>query len=187
MLINAGLKFDCCPANIDERSLENELLKKQSSPEKVAIDLAEQKARYISKEYPNSYILGADQTMSFQENGKIVRLHKVQDISEARKQLMTLMNKRHHLHCAVCCVKNGKILFSHYDRATLKMRNFTSHFLDDYIEKGGSKILSSVGCYQLEDVGIQLFEEIDGNYFTILGLPLLPLLGFLQKENILIQ
>jgi septum formation protein len=125
-------------------------------------------------------VVGADQTLSF--DGKT--FDKPSTHIEARQQLEILRGQSHQLISAVCCVKNGVDLWSHVDEARLAMRPFSSGFLDDYLSILGDDCLTSVGAYKIEGLGAQLFDRIDGDHFTILGLPLLPLLGFLRREGI---
>lgn len=184
LLEKAGLTFLKQSARIDERAIEAPLVSSGFGPADIADMLAEAKAVDVSAAHPDAYVIGADQTMSFEENGVLKRGHKPANMEEARKQLLTLRGKSHTLHAAVCCVRNGETLFRYSDNATLTMRDFSPAFVGRYLSSVGDKALTSVGCYQLEGMGIQLFDTVDGNYFTILGLPLLPLLDFLREKGV---
>lgn len=185
LLQNAGLIFTQHSAKIDERIIEAPLVEAGFSPADIADILAEAKALDVSSVHEDAYVIGADQTMSFNDNGILVQGHKPATMEEARRQLLGLRGKTHTLHAAVCCVKDGKTLFRYSDNANLTMRDFSPEFAGRYLSLIGDKVLTTVGCYQLEDRGIQLFDKVDGNYFTILGLPLLPLLDFLRREGVL--
>lgn len=184
LLEEAGLKFSKQTADIDERAIEAPLLEGGLDPAEIALVLAEAKALDVSSAHSGALVIGADQTMSFYDNGTTCRGHKPANMEEARSQLLTLRGKSHTLHTALCCVRDGKTLFRYHDDATLTMRDFSPAFVGRYLSMVGDKALTSVGCYQLEGPGIQLFEKIDGNYFTVLGLPLLPLLDFLREMGV---
>jgi septum formation protein len=124
-------------------------------------------------------VAGADQTLAFEDR----QLNKPHDLARAREQLMMLAGKTHYLHSAVALVRDETVLFDAVDTASLTLRKLSDSFLDRYFATAGGAVLSSVGAYQLEKTGIHLFERIDGNYFTILGLPLLPLLDFLRRNG----
>jgi septum formation protein len=141
--------------------------------------LAREKARAAARLMPGRIVVGADQTLAFEDR----RLNKPSDFASARDQLIMLAGKTHFLHSAVAVAQNDKILFDAVDSAGLTLRPLSDAFLDRYLDAAGSAVLSSVGAYQLEKIGIHLFERIDGNYFTILGLPLLPLLDFLRRRG----
>ncbi len=176
LLKNAGIEFDAVAAHIDELELHDQ--HKNLSPENLAPELAKAKAVSVLQQYPSKPILGADQVLAC--DGKI--FHKAKSLDEARQQLKFLRGKPHHLHTAVVCVQNHDVLFRHVETATMHMRQFSDRFLDHYLHSQGLDILSSVGCYHYERQGIQLFEKIQGDYFTILGLPLIPLLAFLRQS-----
>jgi septum formation protein len=128
---------------------------------------------------PRRLVVGADQTLALGER----RFDKPRDSAAAREQLQTLAGKTHHLHSAVALARDGGVLFDGTDTARLTMRNLSSSFLDSYVDAAGSALLDSVGAYQLEKLGIHLFERVDGDHFTILGLPLLKLLEFLRRTG----
>jgi septum formation protein len=141
--------------------------------------LAEAKAASASKPDSTELVLGADQVLALEASV----FDKPRDLAEARAHLLALRGRSHELHSAICCVRGEKTLWHHVGTARLTMRNFSTAFLDHYLVRTGSETASSVGAYQLEGEGIQLFEKIEGDYFTILGLPLLPLLGFLRQQG----
>lgn len=180
LLKNAGLEFSALPASIDERMVEERIPAANKDPVAIARHLAVAKATDVSVRNPGAIVIGCDQTMSI---GPRI-FHKATSIAEARETLQILRGQAHFLNSAVCLVRDGKVLWSEVSRACMQVRNFSDAFLSDYLERNGSTILSSVGCYQLEGEGIQLFDAIAGDYFTILGLPLLPLLGALRQLGI---
>jgi len=179
LLKQAGLMFEILPAGADEVELKRKH-SKQSAPDLAQL-LATEKALSISRDQPSEYILGADQTLSC--NGKI--FNKPNSMAEASEQLQYLCGKTHQLHSAIAIVKNHTIVFEHVETAKLSMRSFSMAFLESYLETVGLEILNSVGCYHYEDRGIQLFDHVEGEFSTILGLPLLPLLAFFRQEGII--
>ncbi|PYB74258.1 MULTISPECIES: Maf family protein [Rhizobium] len=180
LLNNAGLSYDAEAASVDERQLEQDIPEADRTPTSIAMHLAIAKARAISLRHPLSIVIGCDQTMSL---GSTL-FHKATDRAGAKSTLQTLRGKAHHLNSAVCLVRHGEVMWSHVSVAIMRMREFSDAFLESYLDRNGEKLFGSVGCYQLEGEGIQLFETIDGDYFTILGLPLLPLLEELRKLGI---
>lgn len=181
LLQNAGLAFDIVPAEIDERAVEAPLLEAGFGPDDIAEVLAEAKAREVGERHPGALVIGSDQTLGLGET----RFNKPETIEDARRQLLAMRGATHSLHSAIACVRDGETLWQHISRADLTMRDFTPEFAGHYLAEVGKEALTSVGAYRLEGPGIQLFEKIEGDYFTILGLPLLPLLGFLRDEGIL--
>ena len=179
MLKDAGLTFDVKPADIDERAIELDLKIDNSSPEQIAGKLASVKALSVSQNFNDSLVIGADQTLSVDG----MQINKVDDLESAREKIARLSGKTHCLHSAVSCHHNGSELWKFISTAYMSMRSLDSAEIDNYISQAGVEILSSVGCYQLEGIGIQLFEKIEGDFFTILGLPLLPLLKFLREQG----
>nr|WP_321461652.1 Maf-like protein [uncultured Cohaesibacter sp.] len=179
LLSNAGLSFHTDTAQIDERAAEQPLVQAGASPADIASLLAQVKASDVSDRNPGALVIGADQTLGFGER----RFNKPQNDEAARRQLLDLAGHSHQLHSAVACVKDGEILWSHVSTATLTMRPLSAAEIGRYMARVGDQVRTSVGCYQLEGLGVQLFEKIDGDYFTILGLPLLPLLGYLRQEQ----
>lgn len=180
LLKNAGLQFKAAPANVDERAIEDGLPSGERDPVSVAKHLALAKAIEVSQRNPGAYVIGCDQTMSLGDR----IFHKASSSDEARQTLKTLRGKAHFLNSAVCLVRDGDLVWSEVSRACMQVRDFSDAFLDDYLERNSNAVLSSVGCYQLEGEGIQLFDAIAGDYFTILGLPLLPLLAALRDYGI---
>ena len=179
LLENAGLAFRRVPADIDERAAEEPLAAGGAGPGDIAELLAEVKALDVSARHPGALVIGADQTLGLGE----ARFNKPEDMEAARRQLLALSGRTHTLHSAVCVARDGAILWRELAAAHMTMRPLSPAFVGQYLAAVGDRALKSVGCYQLEGPGIQLFERIDGDYFTILGLPLLPLLAFLRSEG----
>ncbi|HEX3810603.1 MAG TPA: nucleoside triphosphate pyrophosphatase [Rhizomicrobium sp.] len=182
LLANAGIAFDIMPADIDEDEVKQELRKKEAAPEEVARTLAVSKALEVSRRRPNDMVLGADQVLVFE--GEIVS--KSESLEEARELLMRLRGSSHTLITATALI-NRQAIWRYADKSELTMRDFSEEFLDEYLESEGVAILGSVGCYRLEGLGMQLFEKIDGDYFSILGLPLLPVLAVLREQGVVIE
>lgn len=176
LMKNAGLAFDTRAAEIDERAIEAELEALEATPDQVAMELARAKALDVSRHCPDALVIGSDQTMSL---GQRV-YHKPKDLEEARDHILSLSGKTHRLNSAIALVRGGEILWNHVSHADLTVRPLSLAFVDGYVERCGDKLLGSVGAYQLEGEGIQLFSEIQGDYFTIIGLPMLPLLAKLR-------
>ncbi|MCA1493341.1 Maf-like protein [Ensifer sp. NBAIM29] len=177
LLENAGLTFDARAAEIDERALEWPLERAGASPVDVALALAEAKARDVARQFPGAIVIGSDQTMSL---GPRV-YHKPRDMAEAADHLLSLSGKTHSLNSAIILVRAGDVLWRHVSTAHMTVRPLSADFVERHLERVGAKALASVGAYQLEGEGIQLFEKIEGDYFTILGLPMLPLLSKLRE------
>jgi septum formation protein len=177
MLEAAGIPIEICVADVDERAVETAA--GLPSPPDAAALLAREKARAVSRLMAGRIVVGADQTLAF--DGR--QLNKPKDLARAREQLAMLAGRTHYLHSAVALVRDDEVLFDAVDTASLTLRKLSGAFLDRYLDAAGGAVLSSVGAYQLERTGIHLFERIDGNYFTILGLPLLPLLDFLRRNG----
>lgn len=180
MMAAAGLSFSTAAADIDERKEELNEGRMTRDPGQIAAHLAGVKALAVSAQFPDALVVGADQTLDL--DGE--RFVKPDDLDQARNQLVRLRGKSHVLHSAVTCVRGQEITWQAVETARLTMRDFSDRFLDDYIEVAGSRALESVGAYHLEGVGVQLFEKVEGDFFTILGLPLLPLLGYLRSIGI---
>jgi septum formation protein len=174
----AGIPLEVCPADIDERAIEARSA--AAAPGDVAALLAREKAREIAAVMPGRLVLGADQTLALGSR----RFSKPVDRAAAREQLQALCGRTHELHSAVAVVRDGEVLYDRVEVARLTMRNFADDFLDRYIETAGSAVTASVGAYQLERTGIHLFSRIEGDHFTVLGLPLLPLLEFLRDQGL---
>mgnify|MGYP000495318556 CR=1 FL=1 len=182
LLKNAGVSLSgLLPAAIDEDEVKQSLKSEGATALQVAETLAELKARKISMTNPNSFVIGADQMLNC--NG--VWFDKPTDLDHAVAHLKALSGKTHQLECSVCVVKNGERLWHHNETASLTMRDLDNDFIMSYLNALGDEALSSVGAYQLEGIGAQLFHKIQGDYFTILGLPLLPLLTFFRHNRIL--
>ena len=178
ILAAAGLPVETRPADIDERAVEASGGTK--NPREAAQILARAKAETVARAMPGRLVLGADQTMALGAQ----RFSKPADRTAADGQLRKLAGKSHDLYSALALVCDGEALFEFSDRASLTMRQFSDKFLESYLDTAGDRATTaSVGGYQIESVGIQLFERIEGDYFTILGLPLLPLLDFLRRNG----
>lgn len=176
LMENAGLNFQAVAAQIDERAVEREIEHRSLGPGELALELASSKALEVSSRFPHALVIGCDQTMSL---GSQV-FHKPADRDAARANLRLLRGKTHRLNSGVVLVRDGREIWRHLSTADLSMREFSDAFLEDYLVRCGDDVMKSVGCYQLEGIGIQLFNFVVGDYFTILGLPLLPLLGQLR-------
>lgn len=177
MLRNAGVEFDSIPANIDEEKIQND----GGQPVDIAEILAKQKAVYVSQDNKDFYVIGSDQVLSM--NDKIYS--KAKNKTQAQERLKEFSGQAHLLHSSVSVVKNSEILFTHTETATLKMKNLSDVALDEYTANAGDVLTQCVGCYAIEGLGVRLFEEIKGDFFTIMGMPLLPLLNFLEGEGAL--
>jgi septum formation protein len=181
LLEAAGVPIEICPADIDERGVEAGA--PLQAPVAIAALLAREKAALIAERNRGRLVLGADQTLSL--DGR--RFTKPADRAAARAQLRALSGRTHELYSAIAFVQDGAVLFEHVGVARLTMRAVSDRFLDDYLDAVGDAATASVGAYQLEGFGIQLFERLDGDYFTVLGLPLLTALDFLRRHGCLAQ
>ena len=183
MLRAAGLAFDVVPASVDEEQLRANFhrVNPWAKPVDLALHLAEAKACGVSRAHPDGMVIGGDQILSL--GAELV--HKSRDMEEARATLMRLRGKTHELHSGAALATGGACLWKTADTARMTMREFSGPFLSAYLASAGDAVLSSVGVYQLEGLGIQLFERIEGNHFTILGLPLLALLAELRAQEII--
>lgn len=179
LLANAGIEFEAIPAEIDERAIQRG--SGLSAPGEIAALLAREKAIAVSILEIGRYVVGADQTLAVGET----LFTKPSGQTEAAKQLHALAGRVHELHCAVAVAYDGKILFEHVAVARMTMRPLSQAEIASYLEEAGELVTSSVGAYQLERLGVHLFERIEGDHFTILGLPLLPLLDFLRSRHVL--
>jgi septum formation protein len=177
LLTSAGLEFEAMKPDMEETDLKASMT--LSDPAARAEMLAHAKAVSLAIRLPDAIVIGADQVLNF--NGQA--FDKPETIAEARRQLVQLRGREHWLEAAICCARGEDVLWQHLGRARLVMRPFTDMFLSQYLEQLGSDVLTSVGGYKLEGAGIQLFDTIEGEYFTILGLPLLPLLAFLRSQG----
>lgn len=179
LLRNAGIAFTARPAAIDERAVEASLVAAGAAPEEIAAALAEAKALKVAGEVPDALVVGADQVLSADSGS----WHKPADMAEARNQLLALAGRTHLLHTAVAVARAGAVGWRHGETARMTMREMSADAVDAYLAEVGEAALTSVGGYQIEGHGIRLFDAIDGDYFAILGLPLLPLLGFLRAAG----
>nr|WP_306263532.1 Maf family protein [Pararhizobium sp. IMCC3301] len=182
LLRAAGLKITTAEADIDERSVEA-AVGSDLEGEDLALILAQAKAANVAPQFADTHIIGADQTLTCE--GRII--HKAEDDQDLRKKLLWLSGRTHTLSAALVVVYNGETVWQHTSQAHMTMRILTPEFVGRYVAATRPDSLDSVGGYQLEGPGSQLFDSIDGDYFTILGLPLLPLLAWLRSEKILIS
>jgi septum formation protein len=178
LLRGAGLTFDTVSPGVDEDLIKTGMLRRGASPREIAHTLAEEKAKAGSL-MTEGLVIGADSTVDF--NGRLI--DKATSMDEARARLQELAGELHSLHSGVAVAEAGELVFTTVDSAHMTMRRISDAWLDGYLERQGEGLLGSVGCYQLEGEGVQLFERIEGDYFTILGLPLLPLLHFLRDRG----
>ncbi|MGO8908925.1 MAG: Maf family protein [Bradyrhizobium sp.] len=179
LLANAGISFEAVPAEIDERAIQ--VASGLLAPGDIAALLAREKARFVSTRQSGRYVVGADQTLALG-----TRLFSKPDgRGQAAEQLHALAGQSHELYSAVAVARGGKILFEKVAIARMTMRQLGEAEIDAYLDEAGAAVTSSVGAYQLEGLGVHLFEHIEGDHFTILGLPLLPLLAFLRSERLL--
>ena len=179
LLRDAGIPVEVAPADIDERAIEQRA--DTSDAGDIAALLAREKARAIATRLPGRLVLGADQTLALGAR----RFSKPPDLAAARDQLKALRGRTHELHTSIALLREGTVVFEHREVARLTMRAFSDAFLAGYLEVMGSAVTTSVGGYQLEKSGIQLFERIEGDHFVILGLPLLALLQYLRQSGCL--
>ena len=180
LLAAAGVAFTVEPADVDEPAIRRKLAKMgEAGPLQVAEILARAKAEDVSRKHGGSLVIGADQVLAL---GSEI-LSKPADAGAARASLLHLKGRTHELHSAVALAEAGAVAWSHVATARLTMRDFSDAFLDEYVRRAGDRIGHSVGAYELEGLGVQLFERIEGDYFTILGLPLLPLLSELRERG----
>jgi len=178
LLANAGLEFKAITADIDERAIQ--AASELSNPREIGLLLAREKANAVSTNYPGSYVIGADQTLALGNR----LFNKPAGRAQALAQLRDLAGNSHELNSAVAVARDGKIVFEAVSVARMTMRQMSEAELSAYLDAAGDAVTTSVGAYQLEGVGIHLFERIEGDHFTILGLPLLPLLAFLRRERL---
>jgi len=179
LLANAGLSFEAKPAAIDERAIQ-----KNSglvAAGEIAAHLAREKARFVSLQSPGRYVIGADQTLEC--DGRL--FNKPVGRAGAAEHLRSLAGRTHALHAAIAVARDGKPLFEDVSIARLTMRELSDGAIEAYLDAAGDAVTASVGAYQLERLGVHLFSRIEGDHFTILGLPLLPLLAFLRSQRLL--
>jgi len=180
LMENAGLNFQQHASDVDEDIIKSTFLK-QGEISDLAMILAQAKALSVSESFPDAYIIGADQTLLF--DGKVY--DKPVSDDDARDQLLALRGNQHQLETAVVIAKNQEIIWECSDSSYLTMRMFSPEFLGKYLASEGKNVKTSVGGYKLEGLGLQLFEKIDGDFFSILGLPMISLLSFLRKQNLI--
>ncbi|MCO5734621.1 Maf-like protein [Rhizobium sp. SSA_523] len=179
LLDNAGLVFQAEAAKIDERAIEARLQAEGADPQRVALVLAQAKAIEVSRRHADAFVIGSDQTMSLGDRV----YHKPATLEEAREALLSLSGKTHYLNSGVALALDGNMVWGTVVQAAMTVRNLTPQAVDAYLARAGETVLQSVGSYQVEGEGIRLFERIDGDYFTIIGLPLLPLLQALRERG----
>lgn len=181
LLIAAGVPVETCPADLNERGLEAQANLQFAGA--VAVLLAREKAMAAAKLRPGRLTLGADQTLALGAE----RFAKPTDRNAARAQLCALRGRSHELHSAIVFVQDGKVLYEHVDVARMTMRTFSDRFLETYLDTLGQDVTTTVGVYRIEGLGVQLFDRIEGDYFTVLGLPLMQALDFLRRRGCLAQ
>lgn len=179
LLRNAAVPFEVLTAPVDEEMIRASLEAEQSSPRDIADSLAEAKAQRVSAKVPGALVLGCDQVLDF----KGTVFSKPKDPEEARAQLKQLRNHRHSLLSAAVIYEDGRPIWRHVGIVRLLMRDFSDEFLDDYVDRNWEEIRHTVGCYQLEAEGVRLFTRVDGDYFTVLGMPLLEILAYLTLRG----
>ena len=179
LLRNAGIAFEAVPAEIDERAVQQ--ASNLSQPGEIAALLAREKAHSVSVRQPGRFVVGADQTLALETR----LFSKPAGRRQAAEQLRALAGRSHELHSAVAVVRDGKILFEAVTLARMTMRQLGDAEIETYLTEAGEAVTTSVGAYQLEGLGVHLFERIEGDHFTILGLPLLQLLAFLRSQRLL--
>ncbi len=183
MLTNVGLVFTAHPARVDESSVKESLRAEGASAADVAEILAELKAMQVSRHFPGALVIGADQMLDCEGRW----FDKAKTPVEAAEVLTALRGKTHTLTSCAVVVRDGQRLWHHSDSARLAMRPFSDVFLTQYLNSLGERACETVGAYHLEGLGAQLFSRVSGDFFTILGLPLIPLMGFLRAHEILVE
>jgi septum formation protein len=180
LLRGAGVEFEAVSPGVDEATVKDSLVAEGAGPRDVADALAEAKAVKVSMRRPG-LVIGADQTLDLE--GQLY--DKADTVEAARERLRALRGKTHKLHCGMVVARAGQPIWREVVTASLRMRPFTDDYLEGYLQRNAPGILSSVGCYQLEGEGVQLFDRIEGDYFAILGLSLIPLLDLLRRHGAL--
>ncbi|MGG7645345.1 Maf family protein [Rhodovulum sp. YNF3179] len=181
LLANAGVRFTADPVRLDEDAIRASLTADGAPPRDIADALAEAKARRGAARSPSALVIGCDQVLAFEDR----ILAKPADLDEAADQLRMLRGKRHMLLSAAVIYEDGQPVWRHIGQVRLVMRPFSDTYLQDYLARQGASVLDSVGAYKLEEEGVRLFAQVDGDYFTVLGLPLLPLLNYLTTRGVL--
>lgn len=177
LLTNAGVKFSAISADINEREIEAPLLEAGLGGADVAEVLAIAKSENVASANPDAYVVGSDQTLSL--DGEL--LHKPEDMEAAQKRLLLLSGKTHELNSSIAIVRNGETLWTYVEVAHITFRELDPGYIGRHTAAAGDKILTSVGAYQIEGLGVQLFEKVEGDFFSIMGLPILPLLKKLRE------
>ena len=181
VLKNAGLVFEIDRSDVDENFVKHELNSKQAPPTDIASELAERKALAVSQRRPNAWVIGADQVLVFDNT----IFNKPANAQEAASHLRQLRGHPHNLISAVCVARGNQREWHYSESASLHVRDFSDGFLDSYLSEAGESVVALVGAYRLEGLGAQLFSRIEGDYFAVLGLPLLPLLNFLRSQGVI--
>ena len=181
MLRNAGVPVLPLPASIDEEAVTSALEAEGATPREIANALAELKAVRISQKHPDSLVVGCDQVLEF--NGRTVG--KCRTLAESRQLLKRLRGKSHELHSAAVVCQSARAIWRHTDSARIAMKNYSDGYLDMYVQRNADQILESVGCYQIEGEGVRLIGAISGDFFTVCGMPLRPLLAYLEDLGVL--
>ncbi len=181
LLKAAGVEFTSQPAPIDERAVEEPLLKSDLDSSDIALILAQTKALSVSEENREAIVIGSDQTLTFENE----LLHKPENMEEARRRLLLLSGRTHQLTSAIALAKDGEIIWQFVDTSTIKFRKLDPAFIGRHLASVGEVALTSVGAYQIEGLGVNLFEKIDGDFFSIMGLPIIPLLDELRNLEII--
>jgi septum formation protein len=183
ILKSAGMQVEIYPSHVTESLIKEDFARAGKSAGETAMALAVAKAQNVSQKYPGAYVIGADSLLECEGNW----FDKAQSIAEARSCLQKLSGKRHTLETAVCVLKDEQVVWSYLASSKLKMRFLSEDFLEHYVGRLGENLLQCVGCYHVEGVGIHLFEEIHGDIFAIMGLPLLPLLTYFRREGVVLR
>ncbi|MCR9266045.1 MAG: Maf family protein [Alphaproteobacteria bacterium] len=179
VLENAEIPFEIIKPDVDEAVIKAE--RADLTPAEMALVLGEAKSEAVSRQHPDALVLGADQTMEL--DGQL--LDKLPDAGLARDRLKAMRGKPHHLHSGLALFRNGRKVWTWQQTSALHVRDFSDEFLESYLEKAGWALTASVGAYAYEGLGAQLFERVEGDYYAIIGLPLLPLLAVLREEGVL--
>jgi septum formation protein len=181
MLRAAGLDVTTISPRVDEASIRDALVAEGASPRDIADTLAEMKARKVAEKHPDRFVLGCDQVLALGRD----TFAKPETPDDARVQLRQLRGQSHNLLSAIVAYENAKPVWRHISEASLTMHQISDAYLDDYVNRNWDSIRHSVGCYRIEEEGVRLFSAVSGDHFTILGLPLLPLLAWLGTKGMI--